>query len=138
MLRCNDRVSGRLGGAGRIFRVHELHGSPRATAAVAPQPFGKVICGKPSIRLVVAVPAMRPATGAGSKGPGNVRRPKVLIGLGREILRELEKDFTVDHLRELNDADLKRLSEQLWHWHDSALRELIKRGHVLPVKKERG
>jgi len=56
----------------------------------------------------------------------------VFIGLRREVLRQLEKDFTVEHLHELDDTELKRLAEQLWQWHDSALRELIKRGHVVP------
>ena len=56
------------------------------------------------------------------------------IGLGREVLRQLEKDLTTEHLHELNDVELKQLSEQLWHWHDTALRALIKRGHVSPKK----
>jgi len=59
----------------------------------------------------------------------------VAIGLGREILRQLEKDFTVEHLHELDDVELKRLTEQLWRWHDAGLRELIKRGHVVSPKK---
>jgi hypothetical protein len=59
----------------------------------------------------------------------------VLIGLGREVLRQLEKDLTTEHLHELNDEELKQLAEQLWHWHDTALRELIKRGHVVSPKK---
>ena len=57
----------------------------------------------------------------------------MFIGLGREVLRQLEKNLTVAHLCELDDTELKRLAEQLWHWHDSALRELIKRGHVVPL-----
>jgi hypothetical protein len=32
----------------------------------------------------------------------------------------------------LSDTELKQLAEQLWLWHDSALRELMKRGHVVP------
>jgi hypothetical protein len=59
----------------------------------------------------------------------------VLIGLGREVLRQLEKDLTTEHLHELNDEELKQLTEQLWHWHDTALRELIKRDHVVSPKK---
>ena len=57
------------------------------------------------------------------------------IGLGREVLRHLENGLAVEHLRELDDASLKRLTEQLWHWHDAALRELISRGHVVPRDK---
>ena len=53
------------------------------------------------------------------------------IGLGREVLRQLEKDLTTEHLHELNDVELTQLTEQLWHWHDTAMRELIKRGHVV-------
>ena len=65
---------------------------------------------------------------------GSGRRLTV-IGLGREVLRQLEKDLTTEHLRELNDVELKQLTEQLWHWHDTALRELIKRGHVVSGDK---
>jgi len=61
----------------------------------------------------------------------------MILGLGREVLRQLEKDFTIEHLQEMKDAELKQLSEQLWHWHDTALRELIKRGHVLPSPSKR-
>ena len=42
------------------------------------------------------------------------------IGLGREVLRQLEKDLTTEHLHELNDVELKQLTEQLWHWHDTS------------------
>jgi hypothetical protein len=59
----------------------------------------------------------------------------VVIGLGREVLRQLEKDLTSENLHELNDVELKGLTEQLWHWHDAAMRELIKRGHVVSRKK---
>ena len=59
----------------------------------------------------------------------------MIIGLGREVLRQLEKDLTSEHLHELNDVELKQLTEQLWHWHDTAMRELIKRGHVVSPKK---
>jgi hypothetical protein len=51
----------------------------------------------------------------------------VSIGLGREVLRQLEKDLTTEHLHELNDVELT-------HWHDTAMRELIKRGHVVSPK----
>ena len=57
------------------------------------------------------------------------------IGLGREVLRQLEKDLTTEHLHELNDVELTQLTEELWHWHDTAMRELIKRGHVVSPKK---
>jgi hypothetical protein len=60
----------------------------------------------------------------------------VSLGLGREVLRQLEQDFRDEHLREMDDAELKRLADQLWHWHDTSLRELIKRGHVVPRKKQ--
>ena len=59
----------------------------------------------------------------------------VFIGLGREVLRQLEKDLTTEHLHELNDVELKQLTEQLWHWHDTAMRELIKRGHGVSPKR---
>jgi hypothetical protein len=59
----------------------------------------------------------------------------VSIGLGREVLRQLEKDLTNEHLHELNDVELTQLIEQLWHWHDAAMRELIKRGHVVSPMK---
>ena len=42
------------------------------------------------------------------------------IGLGREVLRQLEKDLTAEHLHELNDVELKQFTEQLWHWHSNA------------------
>ena len=57
------------------------------------------------------------------------------IGLGREVLRQLENDLTAEHLHELSNVELKELTEQLWHWHDTAMRELIKRGHVVSAKK---
>ena len=56
----------------------------------------------------------------------------MLTGLGREILRRLSNDMTSEHLREMEDLELQRLTEQLWRWHDEALRELLKRGHVVP------
>jgi len=59
----------------------------------------------------------------------------VLIGLGREVLRRLSNDMTIEHLREMEDIDLQRLTEQLWRWHDEALRELLKRGHVVPRRQ---
>ena len=57
------------------------------------------------------------------------------IGLGRELLRQLANDMTVKHLQEMEDADLQPLAEQLWRWHDEALRELLKRGHIVPKQK---
>jgi hypothetical protein len=59
----------------------------------------------------------------------------VSTGLGREVLRQLANDMTTKHLEEMEDVDLQRLTEQLWRWHDSALRELLKRGHVVPKQK---
>ena len=56
----------------------------------------------------------------------------MLTGLGREILRRLSNDMSSEHLREMEDLELQRLTEQLWRWHDEALRELLKRGHVVP------
>ena len=56
----------------------------------------------------------------------------MLIGLGCEVLRRLSSDMTIEHLKEMEDLDLQRLTEQLWRWHDEALRELLKRGHVVP------
>jgi len=44
----------------------------------------------------------------------------VSIGLGREVLRQLEKDLTAEHLHELNDVELKQFTEQLWNWHSNA------------------
>ena len=55
----------------------------------------------------------------------------MVIGLGREVLRLLDKDLTSDNLHELNDVELKELTEQLWHWHDTAIRS----GHVVSRKK---
>jgi hypothetical protein len=43
--------------------------------------------------------------------------------------------MTTKQLEEMEDADLQRLTEQLWRWHDEALRELLKRGHVVPKQK---
>ena len=57
------------------------------------------------------------------------------IGLGREVLRQLANDMTSKHLEEMDDVDLQRLTEQLWRWHDEALRELLKRGHVVPQQR---
>jgi hypothetical protein len=59
----------------------------------------------------------------------------VPIGLGREVLRQLANDMTSKHLEEMDDVDLQRLTEQLWRWHDEALRELLKRGHVVPQQR---
>ena len=56
----------------------------------------------------------------------------MLIGLGREILRRFSNDMTTEHLKEMEDVELQRLTDQLWRWHDEALRELLKRGHVGP------
>jgi hypothetical protein len=56
----------------------------------------------------------------------------MLVGLGREVLRRLSNEMTVEHLQEMEDIELQRLTEQLWRWHDEALRELLKRGHVVP------
>ena len=56
----------------------------------------------------------------------------MLIGLGREVLRRLSDDMTIEHLKEMEDIELQRLTDQLWRWHDEALRELLKRGHVVP------
>jgi hypothetical protein len=43
--------------------------------------------------------------------------------------------MTAKDLEAMEDADLQRLAEQLWRWHDEALRELLKRGHVVPKQK---
>jgi len=59
----------------------------------------------------------------------------VLIGLGREVLRRLSDDMTIEHLKEMEDFELQRLTDQLWRWHDEALRELLKRGHVVPQQR---
>ena len=59
----------------------------------------------------------------------------VSTGLGREILRQLTHDMTSKHLEEMEDVDLHELTEKLWRWHDAALRELLKRGHVVPQRK---
>ena len=57
------------------------------------------------------------------------------IGLGREVLQQLANAMTTKDLEAMEDADLQRLAEQLWRWHDEALRELLKRGHVVPKQK---
>jgi hypothetical protein len=57
------------------------------------------------------------------------------MSLGNEILRRLVNDMTVHHLEEMEDVDLQRLTDQLWRWHDKALSELLKRGHVVPQQK---
>ena len=44
---------------------------------------------------------------------------------------ELVNEMTRKRLEEMEDVDLKQLTEQLWRWHDEALRELLKRGHVV-------
>ena len=60
----------------------------------------------------------------------------MFIGLGREVLRQLADDMTSKHLEEMDDIELQRLTEQLWRWHDEALRELLRRGHVVPQQKK--
>jgi len=55
--------------------------------------------------------------------------------VGTEILQRLENGLSVKDLRGMGDVDLQRLSEQLWRWHDEALRELLKRGHVVSKQK---
>jgi hypothetical protein len=57
------------------------------------------------------------------------------IGLGGELLQRLANGMTRRHLEEMEDVDLQRLTEQLWRWHDEALRELLKRGHVVAKQK---
>ena len=47
----------------------------------------------------------------------------MLTGHGHEILRRLSDDMTIEHLKEMEDLELQRLTEQLWRWHDEALRE---------------
>jgi len=64
-----------------------------------------------------------------------VREVHVSIGLGREVLQQLANAMTDKDLEAMEDADLQRLAEQLWRWHDEALRELLKRGHVVPKQK---
>jgi hypothetical protein len=64
------------------------------------------------------------------------REVLVFIGLGREVLRQLANDMTRKHLEEMDDLELQRLTEQLWRWHDEALRELLRRGHVVPQQKK--
>lgn len=59
----------------------------------------------------------------------------MVIGLGREILQRLSNDMTVEHLKEMEDLELQQLTDQLWRWHDEALRELLKRGHVVPRQR---
>jgi hypothetical protein len=63
------------------------------------------------------------------------REVHVSIGLGREVLQQLANAMTAKDLEAMEDADLQRLAEQLWRWHDEALRELLKRGHVVPKQK---
>jgi hypothetical protein len=36
----------------------------------------------------------------------------------------------------MEDVDLQRLTDQLWRWHDKALSELLKRGHVVPQQEK--
>jgi hypothetical protein len=43
--------------------------------------------------------------------------------------------MTAEHLEAMEDVDLQCLTEQLWRWHDAALRELMKRGHVVPQQQ---
>ena len=59
----------------------------------------------------------------------------MLMGLGRKVLRRLSDDMTIAHLKEMEDIELQRLTDQLWRWHDEALRELLKRGHVVPQQR---
>ena len=59
----------------------------------------------------------------------------MLIGIGREVLRRLSGNMTIEHLKEMEDIELQLLTEQLWRWHDEALRELLKRGHVVPQQR---
>ena len=63
------------------------------------------------------------------------REVHVFIGLGRAVLQQLANAMTAKDLEAMEDADLQRLAEQLWRWHDEALRELLKRGHVVPKQK---
>jgi hypothetical protein len=63
------------------------------------------------------------------------RRLHVFSDLGCEVLRQLANAMTPEHLEAMEDIDLQRLTEQLWRWHDSALRELLKRGHVVPQQQ---
>jgi len=63
------------------------------------------------------------------------REVHVSIGLGRAVLQQLANAMTAKDLEAMEDADLQRLAEQLWRWHDEALRELLKRGHVVPKQK---
>ena len=60
------------------------------------------------------------------------REVHVPVGLGMQVLRHLANEMSVKHLEAMDDAELQRLTEQLWRWHDEALRELLKRGHVVP------
>ena len=55
--------------------------------------------------------------------------------LGCDVLRQLSDKMSTRDLQEMGDTDLQRLTEQLWRWHDEALRELLKRGHVVPLQK---
>jgi hypothetical protein len=55
--------------------------------------------------------------------------------LGREVLQQLATRMNPKDLQAMDDIDLQRLTEQLWRWHDEALRELLKRGHVVPKQK---
>ena len=54
------------------------------------------------------------------------------IGVANEILRRFASDMSTNHLEEMEDADLQRLTDPSWRWHDKALTELLKRGHVVP------
>ena len=58
------------------------------------------------------------------------------IGVANEILRRLANDMTASHLEDMENADLQRLTDQLWRWHDKAMAELLKRGHVVPKRTE--
>ena len=55
--------------------------------------------------------------------------------LGCDVLRQLSDKMSTRDLQEMGGTDLQRLTEQLWRWHDEALRELLKRGHVVPLQK---
>jgi hypothetical protein len=59
----------------------------------------------------------------------------VPVGLGTQVLQHLANELSVKHLEAMDDTELQRLTEQLWRWHDEALRELLKRGHVVPKQK---
>ena len=61
-----------------------------------------------------------------------LREMHVPVDLGMQVLQQLANEMSVKHLEAMDDAELQQLTEQLWRWHDEALRELLKRGHVVP------